>query len=404
MSGFFAIDEIINRNNQFLGIHKSYHNPKLSSESILTKEPWEYVTHFLNTKVQDSASTDNVEEAIYFWDQAKEFYKLSSHSNSITKPLLLYYCFLNASKALLAFNKKLYKKNLHHGIRQISNNHSLQKSFDQLLQNSSPKLLFKSKADIRRIASTQQKTTNIKLKDNFVVFCKGDGVLTKLAEYLDNELHLPKLYSLNQLVSNLVFIHRAYSLNNNLSIKEQLFIPLDSGYFVEDTRGNVGGKYFGYLASADRKYVAEIDKCSLKESDNIKIEKMDSRTLLILDKTNETTGEIDEKLKNHSLFFRYLRKNHQYIAGSDLRWYLMKSSTSKVENLELHPLVIMFAVFHYLSELARYNPLKLKSMLDSRKNSESWLLYELIEGAGFQFIDIIAAEITGEELKIPRIY
>ena len=56
-----------------------------------------------------------------------------------------------------------------------------------------------------------------------------------------------------------------------------------------------------------------------------------------------------------------------------------EKKTSKIENLELNPLVILLAVFHCLSELTRYNPLKLRNMLDPKKNNESWLLYELMK-------------------------
>lgn len=402
MSQYFSIDEILNQNNQNIKMHKSYHYPDFSSESILTKEPWEYVTHFLNTKVKEDSDTEYIEEAIYFWEQGKNLYKLSSQASSLTKPLLLYYSFLNTTKALLVYNKALYEsdeKSIHHGIRQLST--TQEKIFESLLENSSSYLNLTSSENIKTMAIFQNDTNKNRFEDIYVIFTKSKGVLTKLAKYLDNQLRLPILYSLDQLVSNLVFVHRAYSLSRGLSIQDQLFIPLEQANFVLDSRTKSQFEYFGYFASLDLKYSSEIDKHTLKD---YYFENLSSVDLLILDKNREATEEREKLCENHSEFIKYLRKNHQYIAGSDLRWYVKKINTSKIENLGLHPLVILFAIFHCLSELTRYNPLKLRNMLDPTKNNESWLLYELIEGAGFQFIDIIASEITGKEFKVPRSY
>lgn len=394
-----TIEKIINNNNQSIKIHKSYHYPDFSSESILTKEPWEYVTHFLNTKVKENKEIDHIEEAIYFWEQGKNLYKLSSQANSVTKPLLLYYCFLNTTKALLAYNKALYEtdeKSLHHGIRQLSP--SIKENiFNSLKSNSSPYLGLTSFEDIQQRAVFQNNTNKTNLKDIYVYFTQSKGVIAKLAKYLDNQKDLPILFSLDQLVSNLVFVHRAYSLNRGLSIRDQLFIPLEEAVFVTKTENQI--KYFGFSASLDSKYASEIDEHNFN---NYNFEKLSSKKLLILDKNREVTGE--NFYKKNSEFIKFIRKNHQYIAGSEFRWYLTKKKTSKIENLELNPLVILLAVFHCLSELTRYNPLKLRNMLDPKKNNESWLLYELIEGAGFQFIDLIASEITGKVFKIPRSY
>lgn len=393
-----AIKNIVDRNNQSLGMHKSYRHPDFSSETILTKEPWEYVLHFLSEKIHIVGDPEHIKESIYFWQQGKNLYKLASQADNLTKPLLLYYCFLNTTKALLAFNKELYKgdhKNLSHGINQLTNS----SNFNKLLKNASSKLEFKSNEDIENKVLTQNDTSKTKLEDIYVVFTERKGVLTKLVKYFDEPIKLPMVYSLEQLVSNLVFVHRAYSLNKNITIKDQLFIPLNNVDFVEVTRDDAGLRDFGYRPNVEPKYWPIIEQYSCL---SLKYEKINHDSMLFIDKPMGRDYINEEVCKNHLDFIKTLRKKHQYIAGFDSRWYLKKGSTEKVENLKLHPLVILFAIFHCLSEFARYNPLKLRNMLDPTENNESWLLNELIEGAGFQFIDLIASEITGKEFKIPR--
>ena len=59
----------------------------------------------------------------------------------------------------------------------------------------------------------------------------------------------------------------------------------------------------------------------------------------------------------------------------------------------------MLIVMHRLSELSRYNPGILSNYLAS---DQSWLLSEFISLAPFQFINGISAEITSQQLGIPR--
>jgi len=58
----------------------------------------------------------------------------------------------------------------------------------------------------------------------------------------------------------------------------------------------------------------------------------------------------------------------------------------------------MLIGMHRFSELARYNPLRLKLLLDSQQN---WLISEFIGSAPLQFLDEIATEITGQQLARP---
>lgn len=97
-------------------------------------------------------------------------------------------------------------------------------------------------------------------------------------------------------------------------------------------------------------------------------------------------------------YHQKLRRSYQEIsAGSNSRWYFKNFNDEN--SIDLNPLVIMLIVMHRLSELSRYNPGNLSNYLAS---DQSWLLSEFISLASFQFINGISAEITSQQLGIPR--
>ena len=53
------------------------------------------------------------------------------------------------------------------------------------------------------------------------------------------------------------------------------------------------------------------------------------------------------------------------------------------------------AVMHRLSEIARYKPEQLGRLMESKEN---WLIHEFITLSLDQFIDELAAQITGQEI------
>jgi hypothetical protein len=55
---------------------------------------------------------------------------------------------------------------------------------------------------------------------------------------------------------------------------------------------------------------------------------------------------------------------------------------------------------HRLSEICRYQPLQLASLLAGQKN---WLISEFIQMSATQFFDEIASEMTGHQFFIPNV-
>jgi len=74
-------------------IHSAVSDPDFGAATVLSDNPWDYVSLWLRRAKND--------EARFYWDQSREFYKASTQLSPISSPLTSYYCFLNATKALL---------------------------------------------------------------------------------------------------------------------------------------------------------------------------------------------------------------------------------------------------------------------------------------------------------------
>jgi hypothetical protein len=73
--------------------HKTLVAPLLNSRNVLTNSPWTFVALWLQR--------NHKPKALFYWEQAQEFHKVSVGLPLRSAPLLLYYCFMNAVKALL---------------------------------------------------------------------------------------------------------------------------------------------------------------------------------------------------------------------------------------------------------------------------------------------------------------
>ncbi|MCZ2076057.1 MAG: YaaC family protein [Bryobacterales bacterium] len=102
---------------------------------------------------------------------------------------------------------------------------------------------------------------------------------------------------------------------------------------------------------------------------------------------------------NLTTLHRSLRVDLHYINGAQTLWYL-KADVPGPTRLGRFPLSITLAAMHRLSEICRYRPIELSAFLAGRKN---WLLSEFIHQAPNQFIDELAAEITGHQFMTPNV-
>src|SRR3954464_15464261 len=86
--------------------HKAHRDARFEMRNVLTNDPFIYVDLWLRRQHE--------EEALFFWRQAGAFYQSARNLPIEAKPLLLYYSFMNAAKALLSAKHILFSP--YHGV------------------------------------------------------------------------------------------------------------------------------------------------------------------------------------------------------------------------------------------------------------------------------------------------
>ena len=89
------------------GDHQIVIYDNFNNKSILVDDPWEYVELWIKRK-------GNNDDALFYWNQARSFYKATKLLPNTSAPLSAYYSFLNASKALLEVRNISYAEK--HGV------------------------------------------------------------------------------------------------------------------------------------------------------------------------------------------------------------------------------------------------------------------------------------------------
>ena len=104
---------------------------------------------------------------------------------------------------------------------------------------------------------------------------------------------------------------------------------------------------------------------------------------------------IEERKKALNKYHEKTRGYLFYIFGEAKLWYIKKEVSGNDNLANMPSTVLIFAVFHWISELVRYNPKLFSKYLKSKQN---WLLHEFINNALDQFVDEVGCEITGEDI------
>ncbi|MBC1779583.1 YaaC family protein [Listeria booriae] len=337
---------VIKINKRELTIKKSYGKPNFNGQSILASNPWEYVELWLKRNNKDN-------EALFYWQQAKQFYEATESLPLTAAPLTAYYCFLNATKTLLSVRNIPF--NEQHGV-------------------------------------TGRRKSGGSHLGNEIIRVQAKGVFPELCKYFGDFVPSKKEFILKDLLRNLVYIHRAYCLTYTSEKNKEIFIPINRIYFVQKKESNEAW----CCIEIDEKYTGSVTERKLKK-DFEKDPNFDKNFVVRSKSRFKWDGSKTMKDEKFIRYHKKIRKNLQYIAGTSSRWYIKRKDID--DSICLNSLSITFAAMHRLSELSRYNPLVLRKHLDSQQN---WLLSEFINSAPYQFIHEIASEITGEEFLVPR--
>jgi hypothetical protein len=94
-------------NDRDVGPHKATKVPNLGARTVLTNSHWEYVSLWLRRERKTSA--------LFYWQQAQTFAQAAEGMPVSSAPLLLYYSYMNATKALLSAKSVPFDE--HHGVR-----------------------------------------------------------------------------------------------------------------------------------------------------------------------------------------------------------------------------------------------------------------------------------------------
>jgi len=367
-----------------LQIAKSYNKPNFGSHTILTDDPFAYVEFYFSNKkkamkYRDKSSSkekygnEQKHHYSFYWKQAKNFYNATKCLSLEAVPLTAYYCMLNGVKAFLAYKSKY---------------------IEDFVVDFSKHGLFESKTveDEEGLAGI-----SVYRKDIGVFPLFGRTIEPKFDEiWKSGNLNC---ISLKKLLYNLAFIQRAYITTYNQSRQakmRELFLPVVAGQAPYYCKGNDNNLYLR----------VEVDKNFFPVSANTiptRWQKEISEQFRIDEKEKFHLLSVEgaKRNSNDSLNFEFktlhdvLRKEFQYIRSNRRLWYLKASNSKNPNIVNLNSMLITMAVMHRLSEIVRYKPEQLEHLMRSK---ESWLLHEFLTLALDQFIDELAAEITGEDL------
>lgn len=320
-------------------LHGSLVSPDFRTQRVLCSDPWDFVSLWLKR--------NHHKDALFYWEQARHFYNASLSLPELSSPLTSYYCFLNATKALLSAKKQVFIES--HGV----GGHS--------------ELGYKSLA-------------------NEVVDFQGGGILPSLCKYLSEPDNAGKNFTLKDIFWQMPFIHRAFCLTYTSTT--ELFIPIQSNCFMRKD----GSKEAWFQAEIDKRYINSHTENVIKPG--FELLTQDGKYFIRRKRRFKWSGrDIENSIQQFSTYHKQIRRRIIPIYSSENRWYIKKSVAGH-DRLVNSQLVLIFAAMHRLSELSRYNPLSLSGHFNVNHN---WLLSEFIKKSPGQFVYGIASEITGLE-------
>ena len=335
-------------NGREVAPRKAIMSPAFGAKTVLSNSPWTYVALWLKREKKTTAQ--------FYWEQAHQFYGASAGLPLQSAPLLLYYTYMNAAKALLSAKNTPFIEGHGVGARNIRGPNS-------------------------RVTLSNE---GLRIKTN--------GIVPALAAYF-SETETTREYTMKELLFNSTFIHRTYCLT--YPSQQEMFVPLKSCKYVVDTDRSVA--YLeGQLAS-------DIVRAEIRNSLPSSFAWVDfgERRLRSVDEiqwSDEHTATSTEAAALSALHSA-LRYDLHYINGAQPLWYV-KLMTNGPRRIRRRGPTITLCAMHRLSEICRYKPSQLSSLLDGQQN---WLLNEFVAMSPEQYVDELACEITNQQFLTPNV-
>ena len=324
-------------------LHGSLISSNFRESRVLCSDPWEFVSLWLKR--------DHQKQALFYWEQAYQFFNASKALPELSSPLTSYYCFLNATKALLSAKNVEFKEIHGVGGRSVG---------------------------------------NVKSLDNEIVDFQGGGILPALCKYLGEPDNAGKNFTIKDIFWQIPFIHRAFCLS--FKGATELFIPLLNQCFMRKD----GSKEAWFQAEIDKRYLNAHTKKVIQPGFQL-FDNNGANEIRRKRRFKWSSRDIENSIEEFKRYHKQIRRRIIPIYSSDNRWYLKKSVSGhdKINNSQL---VLIFAAMHRLSELSRYDPIAFSGHFNVNHN---WLLAEFIKGSPGQFVYGMASEITGFQFIKP---
>ena len=369
--------------NRKLQMGKSYTSPDFGSHTVLTDDIFTYIDFYFSghkkamkyrnaTVSKPKYGDERKYHYSFYWKQAMSFYCAAKTLPIESVPLLSYYSILNAVKAFLAFKCEYIE--------------------DFVEDFSRPGLFENTNISGNDLSSIYVGHQN---KGVFVLFGR------MLEQNFDTIWVSGKLNTipLKKLFYNLAFIHRAfittYNTPRGAKIPE-LFIPVKASQSPCYYKGNDSNLYLKFEIDSSLFGVAPLTIPTAYINSISSKFKVSNENKFILQSVNgakrNTQDSLSADFKNGN---DELRREFQYIRSSKRLWYLKRTALNNPDVMNLNSMLIIMAAMHRISEIVRYKPEQMAHLLNSKEN---WLLHEFLTLSLDQFIDELAAEITGQDI------
>lgn len=336
--------------NQPVSFAKALTKPLWGRRTVLAQDDFQFVEIWLKRRGK--------RDALLYWSQAKNFFDATQPLEIAASPLTAYYSILNAVKALLA--SKAYPFAEAHGVS----------------------------------GEGQQSRRSIETE---TIEIHNRGVLSALSNYL-GEKETARTHTLSDVLGNLPFIHRAFSLSRRNS--PELFLSLvEPRYVRHPTRDKVWWCADVVGRDADRRVLKSLlPKYEIDEGAGGRVVRRRDRVTWF-PRSGASSDEKAQAIARLQAYHHKIRRDVVLISASKDLWYL-KRRVAAIRIIERYELTLIMAAMHRLSELARYDP---KGLVKHLEGPSSWLLTEFIELAPAQFMRLIACDITGLEFRMPGV-
>lgn len=328
--------------NREIRLLKSYSSANYKSKTVLSNSIFDFVELWLMRECK-------TKNALFYWKQAKNFYISTLTLPIESKPLTAYYSCMNAAKTLLEIR----------GISTINISHGV---------------------------SSVRSSTKGNIVSDEIIFL-GAGVLYELSKLLGDPV-IKETYKVQDLFYNLVCIHRTFIIT--FPSFTELFIPISEVEF--ETIINISRAYAKF--TIDKHYAnGYVMQYIPKNFEFVHDRNSDIKYYRCKKRFNWNIHDtIENRMNNLQNYHKKIRRDFYYIYSTQMLWYIKKQLPRNQHLISRSSLSIIYGIFHWLSELVRYNPAAFSKLLSSKQN---WLVRDFMDICLNQFIDEISNEITG---------